>query len=355
MMTMNYTLPIGITMQKPIVKTKKGNKGILILAQIAFWTFFTILIGAIVAQFITWDKVGLFLAVTLFFGAIAFYTNWLTLVPKLLLKEKYGLYVLGVAAIALVLQFGRSELLDQLVGPPPNKRLTPLLRFLAEYSQLIFLCLISTSFRLYQQYLRDQHTRAQLETLKIESELLFLKSQINPHFLFNTLNNIYSLAYRKDERAAEMVGKLSNIMRYMLYECSKERVKVDQELEMLKDFIEMNHIKAGTKLNVDFYTEGIAPNLEISPMLLINFVENAFKHSDIESAENAWIHLSATAAEGVFTFTVENSRRVEVKKNEKGIGLENTRRQLELNYPNRHRLKLLSEKQSFKVELEVDL
>lgn len=176
--------------------------------------------------------------------------------------------------------------------------------------------------------------------------------------MFNTLNNIYSLAYLKDDRAAPMIARLSGMLRYMLYECTDTRVPLSKEVDFLKSYIDLQAIKAESALSIDFYAENVSESDEIAPLILINFVENAFKHTHWETQPNAWlnIHLEVTE-DKTLIFEVANSKKDATKSNSKhqGIGLDNTKKQLELNYTNHHTLDITEETDSFTVLLKINL
>jgi LytS/YehU family sensor histidine kinase len=185
-----------------------------------------------------------------------------------------------------------------------------------------------------------------------------LKTQINPHFLFNTLNNIYSLAYLKDDKAAPMISKLSNMLRYMLYECSEARVPLSQEVAFLKNYIDLQAVKSESSLMIDFFAENVLAEHEVAPLILINFVENAFKHAHWETHPDAWInvHLEVTD-DNELIFEVSNCKD-EVKKvvtRHHGIGLTNTKKQLELNYPKRYVLTIEDNTDSYNILLKINL
>ena len=158
------------------------------------------------------------------------------------------------------------------------------------------------------------------------------------HFLFNTLNNIYSLAYRQHPNAAPMIATLSKIMRYHLYDGSRERVSLEKEAEMLQDLIALQRLKHGDSLNVDFYAEGINHQHQIAPLLLINFIENSFKHGDADSNPDAFINVGLTVEDGQLRFSVQNSFKEIGKLGGEGFGLKNAQRLLDLAYPNRYEL-----------------
>ncbi|MBK8555395.1 MAG: histidine kinase [Lewinellaceae bacterium] len=190
---------------------------------------------------------------------------------------------------------------------------------------------------------------------KLEAELKFLKSQINPHFLFNALNNIYTLTLLKSEQAPEHLLKLSGMLRYMLYDCREDKVPLGKEVEYLRHFIDLHMLKDSRGLNVRVELDESQPQLRIAPMILIPFVENAFKHSKVEDLERGWIHIQLTTIENGVIFEVNNSRPEAnfTKDQEGGIGLHNVRRHLELLYPLQHELRIETSEGQFAVYLKI--
>jgi two-component system, LytTR family, sensor kinase len=191
---------------------------------------------------------------------------------------------------------------------------------------------------------------------KQASEIQFLRHQINPHFLFNTLNNIYALARRKSDDTAEVVIKLSKLLRFMLYESKSGRVKISDEIKMLEDYIELEKIRYPGQLAFSFLREVDNENEELAPLLLINFVENAFKYGAGQNCTEAFIHMELKLQNNQVNFQIENTQE-EVSTHKgirENIGLSNVRRQLELLYPD-HRMIMKNEERNFKVHLEINL
>jgi hypothetical protein len=186
------------------------------------------------------------------------------------------------------------------------------------------------------------------------SEIALLRSQVNPHFLFNTLNNIYSLVYNKSDEAPEAVMKLSSIMRYMLYDSNTDFVAVNKEIEYLNSFIELQQLRITQKGFVEIKVLGSMENRTIAPMLLIPFVENAFKHGDKNHEPGVIIQLDLEADKLIFT--VENfiKRHHQLPLEESGgFGLQNIKKRLGLLYPDKHELKISISEEKFKVELTI--
>ena len=202
-----------------------------------------------------------------------------------------------------------------------------------------------------------QKLKTELLLEKQSGELALLRSQINPHFLFNTLNNIYSLVYKKSEDAPEAVMKMSSIMRYMLYDATTDKVLLEKEIEYLKSFIELEKLRIRHK---DFVEMNIAGNVEgrtIAPMLLIPFVENAFKHGS-RNVTNPGIRINLIIEPQQIRFDVRNQVRKNstgTKDQGGGIGLTNLRRRLNLLYPGKHQLEIYSDESSFNVQLTLKI
>ncbi len=204
---------------------------------------------------------------------------------------------------------------------------------------------------------RKEKEMIALKNEKLAAEMKFLKSQTNPHFLFNTLNNIYSLTVIKSDAAPENLLKLSDILRYMLYDCKAEKVPLSKEIEYIRNYIDLKLLKDSEGLNVKLDLDESQPNLMIAPLLFIPFIENAFKHSKIEDLKNGWIEIQLQRPGNELIFTVKNSLPTKkyTKDGTGGIGLENVKRQLELTYPNKHDLTIQANEENFEVQLKLQL
>jgi sensor histidine kinase YesM len=218
-----------------------------------------------------------------------------------------------------------------------------------------FVCGTAVTLHLLRIQLAGKEREKNLVKGKLETELKFLRNQINPHFLFNTLNNIYGLARKKSDHTAEIVMKLSKLLRFMLYETGKSSIPVCDEIRMLGDYLELEKIRYNKRLSITFNKEVDNGNYPVAPLLLLPFVENAFKHGVSESRMNAFVYIDLRLQKGVLSFLVENS-----KENGNGqaitdnIGLSNVRRQLELMYKD-YKLDVQDQQQRFKVHLTINL
>lgn len=201
-----------------------------------------------------------------------------------------------------------------------------------------------------------QQLKTELTAQNQTSELALLRTQINPHFLFNTLNNIYSLVYQRSDDAPQAVMKLSEIMRYMLYEATSEKVLLQNEINYLKSFIELQLLRLKSKEFVSFNITGNVDNRNISPMLLIAFVENAFKHG-VKRGINPGIMINLDVSDRTINFEVINYCRkndISNKDTTGGIGLTNIKRRLELLYPNKFALDILNNDDTYHVKLQIE-
>lgn len=188
---------------------------------------------------------------------------------------------------------------------------------------------------------------------KLETELKYLRNQTNPHFLFNTLNNIYALARKKSDDTPEVVMKLSKLLRFMLYETARPLISIEQEIKMLEDYIDLERIRYSDKLSISFSKEISDEQASISPLLLLPFVENAFKHGAGESRFASFIDINMKLNDGLLFFTVKNTKEDSGHK-EGNIGLNNVKRQLELLYKE-YELQVKNEASLFIIALKINL
>jgi two-component system LytT family sensor kinase len=223
----------------------------------------------------------------------------------------------------------------------------------------VFDCVLASctalSARLYFRQQQLQQREAQLRAEKLDAELQALKSQIHPHFLFNTINNLYALARRKSDKTAPVALKLASLLRYILYESVKPAVRLEQEVQNLRDYVELEKLRFDeARLTVKMAVEMDNPLQQITPLLLLPLVENAFKHGVSEQREEARIDIRIELKNSTLEVNIRNTKSADPQENPQGIGLKNVRRQLELLYPGRHRLDITTEENTFSVDLRID-
>lgn len=306
-------------------------------------------------------RFGIFISFTVQFlfvylcGYFFFYLNNRILVPKILKPKGLILYCLGALATVGILYPIVAQLLAWL---PMNHRLGMIFSanpFLMENAfAAIMIILLSLPVVLALQWGRQNSRIMALEKEKAETELDLLKQQLNPHFFFNTLNNLYALSLAQSKQTPESILQLSELMRYVIYKAKEPAVNIQEEVKYLEDYIQLQQIRLKRKPDIQF-SQDISPDTPpVAPLLLIVLVENAFKHG-IEPAESpAFLHLSLQANARRVYFSCVNSFEQEAA-NKGGIGLTNLQRRLALLYPGKHQLKTVIENHTFKAELELDL
>ncbi len=220
---------------------------------------------------------------------------------------------------------------------------------------VVFVTAISTGYGFISLFLKQQKTRQQEQEERMKSELSFLRSQISPHFIFNILNSIVYLIRSKSSNAEAVTIKLSELMRYMLYESGDAQVPLEKEVEYLKNYVELQKIRFEEDVDIRLNIEGAPGPQLIEPMLMIPFVENAFKHG-VGIVSQPVIDISLVISKKSLSFAVKNKvtgEATEDKDSASGIGLRNVQRRLELLYPNKHELKIGKEGEWFNVSLEL--
>jgi len=220
---------------------------------------------------------------------------------------------------------------------------------------------ITTLLKLSKSWFELENAKHQISLLKeqkLSTELQALKGQINPHFLFNSLNSIYSLSLDNEKITPKIILKLSDLLRFMLYEANEEKVSLKKELNYLENYIEIQKLRVPENTDIQLIKEGDIHQHKIVPLLLIPLVENGFKHGIKGDIKNAFIHISYNIINTDFIFSVKNNKGYvdEVEGNKfKGIGLKNVKRRLELLYPNKHEISINDLEKEFQVQLKIDL
>lgn len=300
-----------------------------------------------------------------FFGylitLIYFYVSYFVLIPKFFFKKKYFAFIIFNLLCLITLSYLPTFLLmpefhlgiHEMPPPPHFKRpIHPLLRHL-EHNSLRFFLALGLSL-----LLRITRRLKETEAEKTKAELSFLKAQINPHFLFNTLNSIYSLALEKSDQTGDSVVKLSNMMRFVIHESSGETVPLQREIEYLSDYVDLQKMRLGNTAKIHFTIEQSLPPVEIAPLILITFVENAFKYG-INSEADSEIFIAISCENNCLHLFVKNTKNPfawESKKEvENHVGLDNTENRLKLIYPGKHQLQITESATEYEVNLKIEL
>lgn len=288
-----------------------------------------------------------------------FLVNYLWLYPKFLRKKQYlkwAISVIILVFLAVALRFTLEEVIYPIYLGIRNYGPGTTISFYAEdgFFWLSPWVLISTAVRFTEDWAKMKKDKQVLEQQNTQAELALLKSQLNPHFLFNTLNSIYSLAYQKSDKAPDAILKLSEVMRYMLYDSEDKTVLLEKELQYLHSFVDLQKARFKETIYVDLLVEGRITNQLITPVLLIAFVENAFKHGVLDDpADPVMIHVIVEGNN--LQLNVQNRINHQLKDQTGGIGLPNITRRLELLYPGQHTLNIKENDTHYICELNLQL
>ncbi|HAS41645.1 MAG TPA: hypothetical protein DCS93_14280 [Microscillaceae bacterium] len=283
------------------------------------------------------------------------------LVPRYLIKKQYSTFMVGALVLAIVSGIGitlvHHFITEMSVLKAPTATWWDLAGIGYKTLDLIYVASLPTAFKLTQRYIQQEKNTRQIIEEKLGTELQLLKNQLQPHFLFNTLNNLYGMVLTKDEKTADVVLRLSEIISYMLYECDQPKIALSKEVEHLKNYIALEKIRHGKRLLITLETKGMEGNQRIAPLLLLPFVENAFKHGVANHEQAAWIRINVWSNGEQLEFMVENGLATDTLDNEaatlvkhSGIGLENVKKRLQLLYPDQHEL-IIRQQDSFFVKL----
>lgn len=286
------------------------------------------------------------------------YTFNYYIIPRFLLKNKYPKFVF-ISLIALVLfiylqLLATGIILIELLYT--ERTLFPtMLDMLVLLVNIFFIVLIGISVKLFKRWNQKEKQEQELQKEKVEAELKMLKTQINPHFLFNTLNSIYVLAMKNSENTADTVLKLSDILDYILYKNNADQVLLHDELNIVKDYIELEKIRYANRVVIQ-YNENIQNKAEvIPPMVIIPLIENAFKHGVAKSMDQAWININVQQNNNQIKIEVKNSTKQKAEtKPEHGIGLKNVQRRLELIYGKNFEFTVTENSTNFNVLLRIN-
>jgi len=294
--------------------------------------------------------------ISLFFYGILVYFNLFYLIPNYLTEKKFLLYC-GLLILSVVIITPIKLMVFYLIIPNFEAWILP--KKLGIFIASFMIVGASTIGKIVTDWVRHLRERKELQTQTMQSELRFLKSQINPHFLFNTLNNLYALTLKKSDKAPEIVIKLSEMMRYMLYDCNEKRVSLQKEVNYIHNYLDLERLRQGKNVEINFKVDGEIFDQQIAPLMFIPFLENSFKHGLNTHISEGFVHIYLNIEEQHITFYIENSKAeslpTQTHKRSGGIGLVNVKRRLNIIYPNHHQLEINDNPKTYGVELNIDL
>jgi two-component system LytT family sensor kinase len=294
------------------------------------------------------------------------YFNIYILLPRFLLTKKYFTYAFTTVLSLVFFGFCQRLVMFYIIKAQYPQDIPDLV---FEFRQLFFdtidmwpFVALTCTGKFLRTWYKDQQRTRDLERQKLQTELQFLKTQIHPHFFFNTLNNLYALTLIKSDDAPEVVLKLSGLMDYLIYESNETHVSLPKELQHIKNYLALEKLRFGKRLELSYNVTGEIENKFIAPMLILPFVENAFKHGVRDSINEGWINIHITVDGDRLSFTIENSKpKEDIGKpqlpddNRDRIGLKNVMRRLDLLYADQHDLILTNTEESFKAALNINL
>ncbi len=305
-----------------------------------------------------WIGVGMNLGLVAFF-----YFNYAWMIPRYYLKGKTMPYFIGILCAYITYQFCIIIMRNIVFLYLPFTTDTSLMIRIIHISHVLstgFFMLMwaaSSGFRLGEEWKRTENSRREADSRRISSELALLKSQINPHFLLNSLNNLYALALTAPEKTPDAILKLSEMVAYILYECTKPKIGLDRDLHFIENYIALQRLRLASNTTLTLEMPKDIPQKEIEPMLLISYIENAFKHG-LTTTQPCEIFISIKIDENRLFMRVENqvlADNAAQKDTQSGIGLENTQQRLAHSYPEKHHLSIQNDGKKYIVALEIEL
>lgn len=298
-------------------------------------------------------------AIKVFELALMIYITNLVLIPKLLYRKKYFLFTLIFVVMILSGSIIKMNILGRYLNNPLLYNWSSTYLKDRIYDNILphfFLVIAGVAVKLMLDYGKLQKRMAEIAKEKAEAELNFLKSQINPHFLFNSLNSVYFLINKDNHNARMALHKFSDMLRYQLYEMNGAKLPIAKEVAYLEDYVDMQKLRKDENYSVEFQCSPAVEGFSIEPLLLMPFVENAFKYVSHHADKENYIRLKLDRTNGAFIFIAENSKEAHAQNNEQGgIGLKNVRRRLELLYPDKHHLDINDTTENFTVQLKLEL
>ncbi len=312
----------------------------------AFWTFYY--------KSYYPNLISLLVVISIYFifNSIPFYIVIYYILPQFFYKRKYGPFILLSLSVVIIFSIGLAATLYLLLAPhAPEVAGNPRFVFLMSLMSILTTVGALTAIKLALDKVRTDGNSQKLEKQRLESELQYLKAQVNPHFLFNAINSVYFLIRKDPNVAAETLIKLSDLLRFQLYDCSEDKIPVEKEMEYLRNFVELEKIRKGGKVKVSFEISEGTSGLMIAPFMLIPFLENAFKHVSTYSDKENFIQVSISRHADSLKASFLNSSDNLVRHEVGGIGLKNVKRRLELLYPAKHVLAIKDEAEIFEVDL----
>lgn len=336
-------------MAHTIINKKNGIAAII-------WLFLFGFFFGITSNFLPTKTALLIASVDSVSMLIVYYLTVIYIFPRFYGNKRQYIIISSIiitilSALAFVISLYLFPIPDKMAG----KQLPFIFFYVRKLMETSFVYFIATSVCLMERNNRLVRNEKILTEQKLETELKLLKAQINPHFIFNALNNIYSLTYTQAQNAPDAVLKLSEMLRYVFYDCSKNHVSLNQEIQYIENFIAFQQMKSEHSQKITLETKLNGNKTELAPMLFIPFIENAFKYSRIEDEEGAFVHIMISSENNKILFFMENSIPPENKPLPgSGTGIKNVQHRLDIVYKNKYELNISETKENYSVYLRIE-
>lgn len=336
------------------------NNAFIAAIHISFWLIYlTLIVVVLKANPVSTAEAFTAALFSMLSHAILVYVHLLILVPFFFDKKAYLYYGIGLVICLLGISYFRVEIMwpaTVSVLPWMADVMDPKFSMALLFNG-IFVLFVSLPLFLVRNSLKKEELEVELKNQQLEAELRFLKAQVNPHFLFNALNNIYSLAFTKSDKTPEMILQLSDMMSYMLYDCKEEKVKLSTEIEYLSNYLNLQQLKKDGEYNIEFEANDSFDDILVPPMLFIPFFENAFKHGNLDDISTGWLKSKfSVLADATLSFEISNSIGSSTKTEQKGgVGLQNIKERLNLLYPQRHSFDIQTKHDTYSIHVKLKI
>ena len=326
---------------------------------ILFWLFYVLFFGSIYGKYgndYSWYMIESLCMLP--FIMVSTYTTIYGILPFYLKKRKLFATALMVIVLLFSVTLGERICLRLINDLPVTYDTLFGVTFLYLLLETNFMVGIAFAIKVVKKWFEQQQEKHEMEKRNLETELNLLKAQLHPHFLFNTMNNLYALSIEKSTKTSEGIAKISELLRSVLYECNEAEIQLKKEINLVENYIDLEKMRYGERLHLQFNVNGPVGEMKIAPMLLFTFVENCFKHGSRNDTKNPYIKIDLDVAGKEMIFTAENSKPFPAKKNNPslssgGIGLTNVKKRLEIIYGDNYHLKITNEERIFKVRLAI--
>jgi two-component system, LytTR family, sensor kinase len=342
-------------MNKPVTASSKQQR---IGAHFLFWTIYILFFGSIYGKYghnFQWYFIESLCMLP--FVMAATYTTVYAILPFYLRTRKLVVTVLMVVSVLFLATLGERLFLRFINGLPLTADTILGVNFLYLFLETNFMVAIAFAIKIVKKWFEQQEEKHQMEKQNLEKELGMLKAQLQPHFLFNSMNNLYSLSLGKSAKTSEGIAQMAELLQAVLYECNDSEIPLPKEIRLIENYIELERLRYGEMLDLKFKVTGDSSGWKIPPMLLFTFVENCFKHGKPHNGDNFFIELYLDVSANRMQFIAKNSingNKRGINSGAGGVGLENARKRLDIIYPDKFRLDTSSNDKIWTIFLEIE-